>query len=209
MSEYVNFFIALFLIANPFAALPVFLKVTEKETSDEKKKTAVKASFYVALILFGASFVGGSVLYYLDIEVHAFRITGGIILLLLGLSMMNAEPAKLKRDEAVENEAAETSSGHAIVPLATPLIAGPGAISKIIIATTATVSFMHTLAIGLIGVLVAACIGLIWYYASFIEKKFGVSGINIFTRIGGLILTAMSIQAICIGLLGFFPGLSA
>ena len=207
MAEYVNFFIALFIIANPFAGLPVFLQVTAHESFEQKRKTAVRSAIYIALILFSTAYIGEYILSGLGIKVDAFRITGGIILLSLGLSMLNAEEPKLKRNEEVEARAT-TSKTHAIVPLATPLIAGPGAISTIIIATTANgFSMIHSLVIGLIGCAVAAAIGLIWFYASSLEKAIGPSGINIFTRIGGLILTAMSIQAICTGLLGFFPAL--
>ena len=202
--EFTNFFITLLIIANPMAALPTFLNVTSADSCEQKKRTALTTSSAVLIILILMTFMGSSLLQILGIQVYAFQITGGLILLLLAFSMLNATPSRIQETKEEQKEAKRKES-VAIVPLAIPLIAGPGAISTIILEVSLKQSFINQLYVSLACFLVALFMGSLLYFASALEKKLGQTGLNIFSRIGGLILAAMSIQTIANGLIGLFP----
>ena len=202
--DFINFFITLFIISNPMAALPAFLKVTGGDSVEQRKKTALQTGFAVLVILTLMTFIGSSFLKVLGIQVYAFQITGGLILLLLAFSMLNASTSRIQETQEEQKEAKKKES-VAIVPLAIPLIAGPGAISTIILEVSINPTFTLQLFVTLGCFLVALIMGSLLYFASGLEKKLGQTGLNIFSRLGGLILAAMSIQTIANGLIGLFP----
>jgi multiple antibiotic resistance protein len=203
-TDFINFFITLLIIANPMAALPAFLEVTSNESYEQRKKTAVTTGFAVLMILILMTFIGKSFLEILGIEVYAFQITGGLILLLLAFSMLNASPSRIQETKEEQKEAKRKDS-VAIVPLAIPLIAGPGAISTIILEVSTKPGLTTQIFVSIAALLVAIFMGGLLYFASGLEKKLGQTGLNIFSRLGGLILAAMSIQVIANGLIGLFP----
>lgn len=205
--EYFSFFITLFIICNPMAALPVFLSLTAHQNIEQKKRTAIQAAIAVALILIVMTFIGSYVLELLSIEIAAFQVMGGLVLTLLAFSMLNAEVSRFKRTDEEQQEAMHKPS-VALVPLAIPLIAGPGAISTIIIHISSWSTFTDKAIVSGISGLIALIIGLIWYYAGTLEYKLGHTGINIITRLGGLILGAISLQTLAKGVIGFFPALA-
>lgn len=186
------------------AALPAFLKVTGGDSVEQRKKTALQTGFAVLVILTLMTFIGSSFLKVLGIQVYAFQITGGLILLLLAFSMLNASTSRIQETQEEQKEAKKKES-VAIVPLAIPLIAGPGAISTIILEVSINPTFTLQLFVTLACFLVALIMGSLLYFASGLEKKLGQTGLNIFSRLGGLILAAMSIQTIANGLIGLFP----
>lgn len=203
-TEFFNFFITLLIIANPMAALPAFLNVTASDSFSQRKKIALTTGLAVLVILIMMTFIGRSFLEILGIQVYAFQITGGLILLLLAFSMLNASPSRIQETQEEQKEAKKKES-VAIVPLAIPLIAGPGAISTIILEVSLKPSFTLQLYVTLACVIVSLLMGSLLYFASGLEKKLGQTGLNIFSRIGGLILAAMSIQTVANGLIGLFP----
>lgn len=204
LTEFINFFITLLIIANPMAALPAFLKVTASDGYELRKKTALTTGVAVLVILILMTFIGSALLDILGIQVYAFQITGGLILLLLAFSMLNASTSRIQETQEEQKEAKKRES-VAIVPLAIPLIAGPGAISTIILEVSINPTITMQLFVSLACLLVALIMGSLLYFASGLEKKLGQTGLNIFSRIGGLILAAMSIQTIANGMIGLFP----
>lgn len=203
-TAFFNFFVTLFIIANPMAALPAFLGVTATETFQQRKKTALTTAFAVFFVLILMTFIGRSFLELLGIKVFAFQITGGMILLTLAFSMLNATPSRIRETKEEEKEAQKRDSA-AIVPLAIPIIAGPGAISTIILEVSSRPGLMTQLWVAAACFLVAFFMGALLYFASGLEKKLGQTGLNIFSRLGGLVLAAISVQVIADGLVGLFP----
>ena len=204
LTDFINFFITLLIIANPMAALPAFLNITASDSFSQRRKIALTTGVAVLIILVLMTFIGGPLLDILGIQVYAFQITGGLILLLLAFSMLNASPSRIQETQEEQKEAKKKES-VAIVPLAIPLIAGPGAISTIILEVSLRPSFPNQILVTLACAIVALLMGALLYFASGLERKLGQSGLNIFSRIGGLILAAMSIQTIANGLIGLFP----
>ncbi len=203
LAQFVNHFIGLLVIANPLSALPAVLRVTRNQSLSQKRHTGRVASFAVGIILLVAAWVGSPLLLILGIQLPAFQVAGGVVLFMLALSMLNAEesPIKLSTEEQKEKQA----DLGAIVPLAIPIIAGPGAISTIIVSVNQFPGILNQLLISLSAILVSLVMGILLYFAADLEKIFGKSGINIINRLGGLILAAISVQTLANGISGLFP----
>ncbi len=205
-TDFINTFIALLVISNPLSALPAVLRITRNQSLHEKRRTGIIAAFAVGVILLTTTWIGMPALQVLGIKLPAFKVAGGLVLLSLAFSMLYAEESSMKQTPEELKE--KRSLSGAVVPLAIPIIAGPGAISTVIVSVNQHPGLLNQLFISFSGILVALCMGILLYFASNLEKIFGQSGINIFNRIGGLILAAIAIQEIANGCLVLFPGLS-
>lgn len=190
-------------MTNPLSALPAVLKITKHQTLAEKKKTGITAAVAVGIILLVSTWAGSPVLTAFGIKLPAFRIAGGLVLLVLAFSMLNAQESTIKQTAEEQKEKREDSG--AIVPLAMPIIAGPGAISTVILHASREGGFVDQIFVSLSAILVAFVMGILLYSASHLEKIFGQTGINVFNRIGGLLLAAIAIQSITNGLIDSFP----
>ena len=206
LSDFANEFIALLVIANPLAALPAVLRITRNQSLLQKRWTAIVATFAIGIILLIATWIGTPLLALLGIQLAAFRVAGGGIVLFLAFSMLNASESAIKQTPEEQKEKHIGDSG-AVVPLAIPIIAGPGAISTIIVAVNEFPGMLNQVYLSGCALLVTLVMGLVLFFASNLEKMIGLSGINIFNRIGGLILAAIAIQSLAAGALELFPGL--
>jgi len=199
-TEFLKSFVALVAIVNPIGVVPIFLALTSDYTEKDRKHTATMSSFSVGLILLLTAFAGDIILNFFGIGLPSFRVGGGILVLLMAISMLHAKQSRIRQSPS-EAESAEEKESIAVVPLAIPLMAGPGAISLAIIhghqATTLEGKFV--LAFSIIAVALLALISL--HLAKPIGKALGVTGLNIATRIMGLILAAIGVQMIAQGLI--------
>ncbi|SRR5581483_3151036 len=207
-SEFTNYFISLLMICSPFAALPALIGLTNGLSLDEKKRTGLIAGVAVGVILLSMTWVGGIVLQFLGITVPAFQVAGGFVIFLLALSMLNAETSRIKQTTEDQKEAKKKDS-IAIVPLAIPIMAGPGAISSVIVGANNFPGVMNLIYLSIAAILVALILGVTLYFSTRFEKLLGQNGINILNRVAGLILSAMAIQTIANGLVGLFPFLTS
>ncbi len=198
-SEYVQIVIALIVIIDPIGAIPIFVSMTADLTDKERRHTAYVTSLSVSIILVVSCLVGEWILKLFGINIASFRVGGGILLLLMSISMMHAKASAAKHTDT-EDEEAHGKDHIAVVPLAIPLLAGPGAISLAIIYAERMRGILDK------GLLVAMCVGvgfLMWgalRLALPISKLLGKTGINIVTRIMGLILAAIAVQFIASGI---------
>jgi multiple antibiotic resistance protein len=202
-SDFINHFIALLVISNPLSALPAVLRITRNQNLQEKRRTGITTAFAVAIILLISTWAGAPILNLLGIQLPAFQIAGALVLLTLAFSMLNAEESSIKTNPEERNEKRTTSG--AIVPLAIPIIAGPGAISAVIVSVGRSPGILNQLSISASCLLVALVMGILLFFAGNLEKIIGASGINIINRIGGLILAAIAVQTFANGLIGIFP----
>jgi len=199
-----NYFIALFMICNPFGVLPLFLKLTAADTYQERRKTSIRATIAVSIILIIATWIGIPLLAILGIKIAPFRFAGSLVILSLAFSMLKAEDSRFKQTSEEKIEAVQKDS-IAITPLAIPLIAGPGAISSIITTTSGFPGIMNYFILSMIALGVAFGMGGILFFAGKVEDLLGRVGLNIFTRIGGLIIAANSIDSLSTSLKEMFP----
>ena len=206
-TEQIQHWIGIFAILNPFGTIPIYLSLMAGRSPEEMHRTALKASVAVAVILVLAVWVGDALLSFFGIGIPAFRIAGGLLVLIIAIAMFDARISPARHTDAEQAEA-EAKIDIAVVPLAIPLLAGPGAISLTIVDAHQVASLAGKIAfsIGIVGV--AAIIWLVLRLAEPIGARLGTGGLNIATRVMGLILAAMAIQFMADGMLELFPGLS-
>ena len=208
-SEYLKFFIGLIAILNPIGVIPIFINLTQQQTTGERNVTARTTGISVAVVLVVALLAGELILNVFGISIASFRVGGGILILLMAISMMNAtmSPARQTPEEARD---AIMKEQVAVVPLAIPLIAGPGAISTVIVYANraAEDALLHKSVLGIGVVLVAILIWFVFRMAEPLSRRLGRTGINVVTRIMGLIMAAIGVEFMANGLKGLFPVLA-
>ncbi len=209
-ADYSQIAIGIITVFSPFAAIPIFVSLTSNTTIQQKNQTAKTASIAAGIAGLISVWIGEHILMFFGISISSFKIAGGILLLLMAINMLNAKTpnAKSTKEELEEAHEKTNISEIAIVPLAIPLIAGPGAISTIIIYSQQDSSLIHLLYMSLIIVLLSAIVFVSLRASTFITKKLGITGINVISRVMGLILASISIEFIVSGLLVVFPVLS-
>lgn len=204
-TQFVNSFISLLVIANPLSALPAILKITRNQTLAEKQRIGLVATVAVLVIFLVATWIGTPLLMILGIKIAAFQVAGGVIIFTMAMSMLNAEESPIKQTPEEQKE--RIGDTGAIVPLAIPIIAGPGAISTLIVQANEFPGIVNLLIISSAAIFVSVVIGLLLYFSSTLEKLLGQSRINIISRLGGLLLAAIAVQTLANGILGLFPAL--
>lgn len=206
-AEQVKYLVGIFAILNPLGAIPIYLSLIADRRPKEMHRTAAKAAIAVAVILILAVWAGDSLLSFFGIGLPAFRIAGGLLVLLIAIAMFHARTSPARQTVAEQTEA-ESKNDIAVVPLAIPLLAGPGAISLAIVDAHQAGDWPDKLlfSLGIVGV--AAIVWMILRLAEPIGQRLGTAGLNIATRVMGLILAAMAVQFMADGLLVLFPGLS-
>src|SRR5215831_20383871 len=156
-AEYLRFVVTLGAVVDPFLAIPFFLVFTRGRTSDDRARLARLIVVTVFLVLACSTFLGESLLELIGASLSAFRVGGGLVLLLMALAMLNAEAGGVRQSEA-EAEELESGDPSGVVPLAVPLLAGPGAISTSILAGQAG-GTVHVAAV--VGCIAIVC-ALLW-----------------------------------------------
>ena len=204
--EYLRFVVTLTAVLDPFLAVPIFLAVTGSSGHAARLRLARAVTLTVFAVLVGATVFGEVLLGLIGASVPAFRVGGGLVLLLMALAMLNAQPGAVRQSRA-EAEELQDRELTGVVPLAVPLLAGPGAISTAILAAESG-GIGHVLA--LVGCIALVC-GILWWVlriADAVEPRMGTTGLNIATRLLGLLLAAIAIQTMAEGLRDLFPGLA-
>jgi multiple antibiotic resistance protein len=209
MSEWGYLFkigIALFAIVNPVGGVPIFVSATQGWSAADRKRAIRTITITVFSVLVVAIFIGDQILEFFGISIPSFQVGGGILLLLMAISMMHGKQSGARQTEEEEQIAADREA-IAIVPLSVPLLAGPGAISSMIIAAQQSSSFLgHVWLVAPVTVVVLLLWGILKLSVR-IANRLGTIGINIVTRLMGLILAAMAIEFMANGLGSLFPGL--
>lgn len=204
--EYVRALVSVFVIVNPIGMASMFLSLTPGHTDAERNRIAIRSSLAVMALLGGAALVGRAVLRLFGIGVPSFRVGGGILLLLIAVDMLNARPSRSRTTPEEDAEAGERED-IAVVPLAIPLLAGPGAISTVILYAQGQAG-IGVGAVVSIGVLIGAACWVVLRLASPIGRRLGKTGINTLSRLMGLILAATAIEFIAAGIRELLPALA-
>lgn len=200
--------IALFAIVNPIGCLPIFISATDGWDAKTRKKTSKTVAMTVFIVLTVAAFIGDSILSFFGISIPSFQVGGGILLMLIAISMMHGKQSGA-RQTPEEAQSMTEREVIAIVPLSIPLLAGPGAMSSMIIAAQQNPSFWGHISLIIPIFIIALIILLVLNLSTSIAERLGSIGINIVTRLMGLILAAMSVEFIAHGLIGLFPQLAS
>ncbi len=207
-SEYVKMFIGLLAIINPFGVIPIFISMTTDQNVAQRRKTIDMVAVSVIIILLISLFFGDLLLEFFGISIASFRVGGGILILLMAIAMLHAKTSLIRQTEEEADESIERES-VAIVPLAMPLLAGPGAISTVILEAHKSSGLAHYMIISLGILLIGIVVWGVLRLSPWIAGRLRATGLNIFTRIMGLILAAIAVEFIASGLQGLFPILAA
>ena len=206
-TEYSRFFTALLVILDPFAVIPIFLSLTQGYSTAERSRAVTLAAITVAIVLSLSAMFGETMLTVLGTSLPSFRVGGGIVLLLMALTMLRAQPDQMRPTSAEKAEAAGREN-VAIVPIAIPLLAGPGSISTVIIQMHRPGAEFHLLWVVAVILLVSLLLWIVLRLADPIGRLLGPIGLNIMNRLFGLILTAIAVEIMANGLRGLFPALA-
>jgi multiple antibiotic resistance protein len=204
ISEYLKFFVALLAIVNPVGVIPIFINMTADQDEMVRNRNGVMAAVSMGIILIVVLFSGEAILRFFGISVGSFRVGGGILILLMAISMLHAKMSRVRQTEEEERDSVERDS-VAVVPLGTPLLAGPGAISTVILYAQRYSSITHYLYLLGIIVLLVGLTALAFRLASPTARLLGKTGINVVTRLMGLIMAAVGVEFIANGLKQLFP----
>jgi multiple antibiotic resistance protein len=201
-------FSAVFFVVDPLSAVPFFLAMTREDSAQKRRETALRASVAAALVLSGFALAGAWIFRLLGIGLPAFKVAGGVVLLLLALDMIRTQPSKTRITEG-EISAGADKEDIAIVPLAMPLLAGPGSIATCIVlmARARSGPWWHAVPVLAAIALTCAAAYLILAGATRTAKVLGPTGLAILERAAGLLLVAVAIQFMMDGLGEGLPGL--
>ena len=200
--DFLRIFVAIFIIVDPIGLLPLFIALTHNYSKKRIKHTVQFACLTAAFVLMIFAFAGDIILEFFGVTIPAFRIAGGIIIFIIALGMLQAKRTRLKTTPEEEEKGLEQEE-VGIVPIGIPMLAGPGAITTVIVFTSSSQQYNTYITI--------AAIMLTLFFAFFILKQavsihriLGPTGLNIFTRLMGLILAVISVQFVIDGIKEFF-----
>jgi multiple antibiotic resistance protein len=201
--------IALLAIVNPIGVVPFFIAFTQNFTREQRQRTISVAAFSAFVVIAVSAVAGLKIIEFFGISIASFQVGGGMLLLISALQMLNAQPAEARpADVADGNQKVDAGDSIAVVPLTVPLLTGPATISTIVIYAEKTRHLWEQAVLVGYGVV----IGLVTYAAfsasGRIAKVLGRTGINVMTRLMGLILAAMAVELLADGLVKLFPVLA-
>ncbi len=202
-NEYTKIFISLFAIIDPIGIIPIIIAFTAGMTAQKRERVGRMASLSVLVILLSALLLGEAILEFFGISIHSFRTAGGILLLLMSITMLIGNKPTLTPDDTD----GDATSSVAIVPLSTPLLAGPGAISTVILDAHKGTSAGHYGVMALVLVALSLTVWFTFLIAPWVSQRLGKIGSNIVTRLMGLLLAAIAVEFMAGGLRGLFPAL--
>ena len=196
--------ITLLAIVNPLAIVPFFIHYTLGFSTAQKQRTILISSFSAFVVIAVSALAGLKILEFFGISLASFQVGGGMLLLTSALSMLNAQPAEAKSNQEELQDAAVRAS-IAVVPLTIPLLTGPATMSTVVIYADKAKTFLQLATLVGYGVVIALATALCFSLAQPIARGLGKTGINVMTRLMGLILAALSVEVMSDGLVKLFP----
>jgi multiple antibiotic resistance protein len=200
--------VTLLAIVNPLAIVPFFIHYTQGFSRAQRRSTVLTTSFAVFVVIATSALLGIRVLEFFSISLASFQVGGGMLLLISSLNMLNAQPAEAKSTSHELQDGAEKAAmgaSIAVVPLAIPLLTGPATISTVIIYAERAHSLWQLAALVGYGVVIGLATALCFALAEPIARVLGKTGINVMTRLMGLILAALAVEVMADGLHKLFP----
>lgn len=197
---------AVFFVIDPIANVPIFLTITAADSAEQRRRTAARAAFATWVLLSLFALAGGVIFKLFGISLGAFKIAGGLMLLLMAIDMMRAQPSPTRTTEEEQGEAAQQRDDIAIFPLAIPMLAGPGAIATVMVLMSRT--DWQPARVGAVFAAVSiTCLAawLLMRSAASAERFLPKTLLRAFERIMGLLLAAVAIEFIAGGVRDMLP----
>jgi multiple antibiotic resistance protein len=200
--------ITLLAIVNPLAIVPFFIHYTQGYTERQRRRTAWVSAFSAFMVIAVSALLGLQLLGFFGITIASFQVGGGMLLLISSLNMLNAQPAEAKtsKEEIRATEVkASLGASIAVVPLTIPLLTGPATMSTVVIYAEKTQHVWQLATLVGYGVVIGLATGVAFSLAVPIARVLGKTGINVMTRLMGLILAALAVEVMADGLGKLFP----
>ncbi|WP_343153126.1 YchE family NAAT transporter [Buchnera aphidicola] len=201
---YIEFFFSLFALVNPIGLIPIFYSITSKQTIKERNQTNLIANISVSIILCISLFLGQTILNIFGISINSFRIAGGILVIAIAFSMLSGKITKKEEKNKKSVKFNSESDTVSVVPLAMPLIAGPGAISSTIVWSSKHSDIQNLILCSLIILIFSFFCWTLFKISPLIVDFLGKNGINIMTKIMGLLLFSIGIEFIITSIKSIF-----
>jgi len=202
--------VALLAIVNPIGAVPFYIHFTQTLNRAQRQRTARVSAFTAFAVIAVGALAGLRIIEFFGISLASFQVGGGTLLLISSLQMLNAKPAEARTDTVSEGDTKlDAGDSIAVVPLAIPLLTGPATISTVVIYADKTRHWWeHAVLVGY-GVVIGLAVWASFSMAGTIARVLGKTGINVMTRLMGLILAALAVEVMADGLVKLFPVLAS
>lgn len=202
----VSFAATLFSMMNPIGSLGIFASLTANRTDSEAKRIAITSGLAVAITLLIVNWIGKYFLSFFGISIPTLQVAGGIIVLIIGLNMLfNKSDHKTSDSELADSQDRESI---AIVPLAIPIVAGPGTMAAVLVASSHHAADLAKMEMSIVIVGMSILTGVLFYFARPVSKLLGKSAMGVITRVMGLVLASIAMGLFADGLKSLFPGLA-
>jgi multiple antibiotic resistance protein len=202
-----SFIASLFSMMNPIGNVGVFASLTENRSGSEARGIAWSSAGAIAITLLIVAWSGPLLLKFFGITVDSLRAAGGVIVLIIGLHML-FNKSEHKQSPAEQEDAASNAS-IAVVPMAIPIVGGPGTMATVLVAAQQNASVLNKVEMSVVILALSAICGLLFSFATPISKWLGESGMGVVTRVMGMVLAAIAMGMLADGLKGMLPGLAA
>ncbi len=200
--------ITLLAIVNPLAIVPFFIHYTQNFSREQRRHTIVVSAFSAFAVIAVSALLGLQILDFFSISLASFQVGGGMLLLISALNMLNAQPAEAKPNTREMEQGAEKAAmgaSIAVVPLTIPLLTGPASMSTVVIYAEKAKTLLQLATLVGYGVVIGIATALCFSLAGPIARVLGKTGINVMTRLMGLILAALAVEVMTDGLHKLFP----
>ena len=200
--------VTLLAIVNPLAIVPFFIHYTQGFSREQRRNTIWVSSFSAFVVIAVSALAGLHILEFFGISLASFQVGGSLLLLTSALNMLNAQPAEAKTNTHEMEDGAEKAArgaSIAVVPLTIPLLTGPASMSTVVIYAEKAKTFFQLSTLVGYGVVIGLATALCFALAEPIARVLGKTGINVMTRLMGLILAALSVEVMSDGLIKLFP----
>ena len=202
--------VALLAIVNPVGVLPFFLHFTQHFSPEQRRQTIRVSALAAGLVVAISALAGNKIIAFFGISIASFQVGGGTLLLISALQMLNAQPAESKPTDVSDGQQkADAGASIAVVPLTIPLLTGPATISTMVIYAERTRHWWEQAVLVGYGLVVALATFAVFTLSGQLARLIGRTGINVMTRLMGLILAALAVEIMADGLTQLFPILAS
>lgn len=204
-AELLTFGAAMFAVTNPLGNLAIFISLTSHRTPEQIRAISLKCGMAILIALVTSIWLGNGLLKFFSISIWGFKIAGGFVIVMIALSMLQLQKSLISHEKNEEKKMASSGKDSiAIVPMAIPIMAGPGAMTTAVVAGQHYATFVDHIYLTFTLVILSAIITLILLFSTVITRLLGEEGVKIFTRIMGLLLMAIAFDLIISGLQSAF-----
>ena len=201
--------VTLLAIVNPIGVIPFFIHFTQGFDRVQRQRTIRIAAISASTVIAVSALAGLRIIEFFGISLASFEVGGGLLLLMSALQMLNAQPAESRKGDIADGDRqADAGTSIAIVPLTIPLLTGPATISAMVIFADKTRHWWELGVLALYGVVIGVAVWVAFSLSGRIARVLGKTGINVMTRLMGLILAALAVEVMSDGLLKLFPVLA-